>query len=125
MSRQVSIFDPKIRLDLALRARRVATGISTQVDLIADGCTACHPASARSDSLRSEAPLKGKLSHPLARDAPNVVAPNTMTGQPARLELQRCGMSFRASAAGRGRRFLLVGRPATHSPRIPGTCFGA
>jgi len=49
VSRQAPIFDPKIRLDLALRARRVATGISTQVDLIADGCTACYPASVRSE----------------------------------------------------------------------------
>ena len=62
MSRQASIFDPKIRLDLALRVRRVATGKAS-------------PASVRSEFLPSEAPLKGKLGHPPARDTPNVVAP--------------------------------------------------
>ena len=90
MSRQVSIFDPKIRLDLALRARRVATGISTQVDLIADGCTACHPASARSEFSTERGASEGQARPSAGSGHSKTLShPNTMTGQPARTGVDR------------------------------------
>jgi polyisoprenoid-binding protein YceI len=90
MGRQASIFDPKIRLDLALRARRVATGISTQVDLIADGCTACHPASVRSEFSTERGASEGQARPSAGSGHSKTLShPNTMTGQPARTGVDR------------------------------------
>jgi hypothetical protein len=59
--------------------------ISTQVDLIADGCTACQPASVRSEFSTERGASEGQ-ARPSAGSghSKRCRTPNTMTGQPAR-----------------------------------------
>jgi hypothetical protein len=66
------IFEPKVQLDLAFRARRVAGGIGTQANSVTDGCPACRPASVHSKSSgeRGASERASSAVHWLG-DAPN------------------------------------------------------
>jgi polyisoprenoid-binding protein YceI len=81
IGKRASIFEPKVQLDLAFRARRVATGIGTQANSVTDGC----PASVRSKSSAERGASVGQ-ARPSAgsRTLQTVVAAITMTGQLAR-----------------------------------------
>ena len=121
MGRQASIFDPKIRLDLALRARRVAIGISTQVDLIADGCTACQPASVRSEFSTERGASEGQARPSAGSGHSKTLShPNTMTGSQPELELTEMRHEFPGIGSRQGAPLPARGPPAAHSPRILG-----
>jgi len=81
IGKRASIFEPKVQLDLAFRARRVAGGIGTQANSVADGC----PASVRSKSSAERRASVGQ-ARPSAGSGTLqiVIAAITMTGQLAR-----------------------------------------
>jgi polyisoprenoid-binding protein YceI len=85
IDRRASIFEPKVLLDLAFRARRVAGGIGTQANSVTDGCPACRPARVRSKSSAERGASVGQ-ARPSAGSGTlqTVVAAITMTGQLAR-----------------------------------------